>query len=94
MKPTRTTHFGIQRKIVANMTSQGWKTIPHIGYSYEPEVTKFIETANKLNENGKFSKKMTVNTIMLKAITEGLKAAPKLNAHIDFNSKRVRGSLT
>ncbi len=93
MKPKRVTHFGIQRKIVANMTSQSWKTIPHIGYSYEPEITEFIETAKELNESGKFSNKMTVNTIMLKAITEGLKAAPKLNAHINFNSKRVKGSL-
>ena len=32
MKKTNTIHFGIQRKIVANMTSESWETIPHVTY--------------------------------------------------------------
>ncbi len=94
MRPTKKTHFDIQRKIVANMTTTAWKTVPHIGYSYEPDVTEFMKEAKKLNESGKFSSKITVNTIMLKAISEGLKAAPALNAHIQFDPKRVRGEIT
>lgn len=94
MRPIKTTHFGIQRKIVANMTTESWQTVPHIGYSYEPDVTEFMKTVKKLNESGKFSTKMTVNTVMLKAITEGLKAAPALNAHIQFDKNFVRGSIT
>ena len=94
MKPTKTTWFGIQRKIVANMTTESWQTIPHIGYSYEPEVSKFMETVKKLNASGKFSSKITVNTVMLKAISEGLKAAPSLNAQIHFDPKKVKGYVT
>ncbi len=94
MKPTKTTWLGIQRKIIANMTTEAWQTVPHIGYSYEPEVTKFMEAVKKLNASGKFDSKITVNTIMLKAITEGLKAAPELNANIHFDQKRVKGYIT
>lgn len=94
MRPKKTTHFGIQRKIIANTTLHSWQTVPHIGYSYEPDVTDFMKTAKELNASGKFSQKITVNTIMLKAITEGLKAAPALNAHIQFDPKFVRGSIT
>ncbi len=93
MKVTKTTHFGIQRKIVANQTSASWKDVPHISYIYEPNVTKFVETVKDLNASGKLPAKMTVNTVMLKAISEGLKAAPQLNAHIHFNSKLVRGKI-
>ena len=40
MKKANTTHFGIQRKIVANMTSESWETIPHVTYMYEPPPSK------------------------------------------------------
>ncbi len=94
MKPIKTTWFGIQRKIIANMTTEAWQTVPHIGYSYEPEVTKFMDAVKRLNASGKFESKITVNTIMLKAITEGLKCAPELNAQIHFDQKRVKGYVT
>jgi len=94
MKAIKETHFGIARKIVANMTLESWKTIPHISYIYEPEVSRFVEVVKELNESGKFPVKITVNTIMLKALCEGFKAAPQLNAHIEFNPKLVRGKVT
>ena len=94
MKETKVTNFGIQRKIVANMTSESWETIPHISYIYEPEVSKFLEVVKELNASGKFPVKITINTIMLKALSEAFKAAPHLNAHINFNRKLVRGTIT
>ena len=39
MKITRTEHFDIQRKIVANMTTESWEQIPHVAYVYEADVT-------------------------------------------------------
>ena len=93
MNITKETHFGIQRKIVANMTSESWETIPHISYVYEPEVSHFLDVIKELNNSGKFPVKLTVNTIMLKALCEAFKAAPQLNAHIDFNRKLVRGRV-
>lgn len=93
MNVTKTTHFGIQRKIVANMTSESWKTVPHISYIYEPDVTVFVDKVKEINSSGKMPYKVTINTVMLKVLAEGLKAAPALNAHIDFNSKLVRGRI-
>ena len=87
-------HFGIARKIVSNMTSESWEQIPHATLTYEPDVTKFLEEYKKLNEGLEDkTKKITINTVMMKIICEGLKAAPKLNAHLEFNRKLVRGCL-
>lgn len=93
MKKINTTHFGIQRKIVANMTSESWETIPHVTYMYEPDVTEFMKAYKKLNLNRSGADKISVNTLMLKVICEGLKAAPAMNAHMHFNRKLVRGSV-
>ncbi len=89
----RKEHFGIQRKIVANMTSESWETIPHVACTYEHDVTDFMEQYQKLNEGAKAEEKITVNTLMLKVIVEGLKACPAMNAHIDFDRKLVRGVI-
>lgn len=93
MKKTGTTHFGIQRKIVANMTAESWETIPHVTYNYEPDVTEFMIEYKRLNENCAPEDKVTLNTLMLKIIVEGLKACPAMNAHIEFDRKLVRGEI-
>ena len=90
---TKTEHFGIQRKIVANMTTESWQNIPHVTYTYEPDVTEFMTQYKRLNEGVDKENKVTVNTLMLKVIVEGLKACPAMNAHIDFDSKYVRGAI-
>ncbi len=94
MKITNTIHFGIQRKIVANMTTESWETIPHVTYNYEPDVTDFMREYKKLNLNRMGEDKITINTLMLKVIAEGLKAAPIMNSHIEYNRKLVRGKIT
>ena len=91
MKKLNTTHFGIQRKIVANMTSESWRDIPHVSYIYEADVDEFFKTYKLLNAQNK--EKVTFNTLMLKVITEGLKAAPCMNAHIRFDKHLVRGKI-
>ncbi len=93
MKKIRTEHFGIQRKIVANMTSESWESIPHVTYNYEPDVTEFMIEYKRLNENCKPEDKITLNTLMLKIIVEGLRANPVMNSHIEFNRKLVRGEI-
>ena len=87
-------HFGIARKIVSNMTSESWEQIPHAVMNYEPDVTEFMKECKKLNDgNTDPSKKITINTVMIKVICEGLKQAPKLHAHLEFNRRLVRGCL-
>ncbi len=86
-------HFGIQRKMVAAMTEESWKTIPHVTYIYEPNVTKFFDEYKKLNEGRSPEEKITFNTLMVKAITEGIKAAPIMNSHIEYSPKFVQGTI-
>lgn len=93
MKKTNTIHFNIQRKIVANMTTESWVNVPHVTYNYEPDVTDFMIEYKRLNQGVEKDKKITLNTVMLKIIVEGLKADPVMNSHIDFNSKLVRGQI-
>lgn len=85
----KTTHFDIQRKIVANMTSESWETIPHSAIQYEPDVTDFMKYYKEnLKQNG-----ISINTLMLKVMVEGLKACPEMNGHIDFSRRLVKGKI-
>ena len=43
MAVTQTIHFDIQRKIVSNMTSESWETIPHASFIYDADVTDFMK---------------------------------------------------
>lgn len=87
------THFGIARKIVSNMTSESWETIPHAVVTYKPEVSEFLKVLKEINENATKETKISINTAMLRIIVEGLKACPILNSHIEFNRKLVRGNV-
>lgn len=87
-------YFGIARKIVSNMTSQSWEEIPHGVVTYEADVTELFDECKKLNTGcTDKSKKITINTVMLKILCEAFKAAPKMNTHLVFNRKLVRGCL-
>ena len=90
----KTEHFGIARKIVSNMTSESWEEIPHATIGYEADVTDLLKVIKKLNEGvTDKSKRISINTVMLKILCEGIKAAPKMNTTLEFNRKLVRGTL-
>lgn len=85
-------HFDIQRKIVSNMTTESWQNIPHAGAVYEPDVTEFIEKYNSLRKEGKLQN-ISINTLLLRLIVEGIKACPDINGHIEFNKTFVTGKI-
>lgn len=94
MSVYKTENFKIARKIVSNMTAQSWEEIPHVTMTYEADATELLEEIKRLNdERAQGEEKITINTVMLKIICEGLKAAPKMNTTLDFNRKLVRGTL-
>jgi pyruvate/2-oxoglutarate dehydrogenase complex dihydrolipoamide acyltransferase (E2) component len=93
LKVKNTEIFGIQRKIVANMTTESWETIPHVSYLYEPDVTAFFREFRKMNEGRAKDDRISVNTLMLKVIAEGLKRAPVMNSHMEYKRGLVRGKL-
>ncbi len=85
-------HFDLQRKMVANMTAESWETIPHAGAVFEPDITDFLAKFYEMKKNGKFTN-ISINTLMLRVIVEGLKACPALNGHIQFNRLFLKGKI-
>lgn len=86
-------HFGIARKIVSNMTSESWETVPHAGFTYEADVSGFFDVLKEINEGRSKEEKISVNTAMLRVVVEGIKACPIINSHVYFDRKLVRGKV-
>lgn len=80
-------NLDIQRKIVANMTTESWQCIPHVAFSYEPDITEFERHYLSCRGSVKF------NTLLLSLIAAALKEAPRMNAHFSYNKWLVTGHL-
>ncbi|MGN0444463.1 MAG: 2-oxo acid dehydrogenase subunit E2 [Acutalibacteraceae bacterium] len=93
MKIANREYFGIQRKMVSHMTTESWRRIPHVTYMYEPDVTELFKVYKKINDGREEDEKITFNTVMLKIIVEGIKAAPIMNSHLDFDRDFVTGRI-
>lgn len=85
--------FSTERKIISYMTTKSWQTIPHVSYMYEPDITNFIDEFKKLKAEDKSLKNVSINSLMLKVFSEGLKFAPKLNAHISYDQSTGEGKI-
>jgi len=93
MKIREVERFGMQRKIVANMTTESWRDIPHAAVVYEPDVTEFWAEWQKLKNLPEWEG-ITINTVMLYLCTMGFLAAPEMNAHIEYTHRFVFGKIT
>ena len=62
MTVTKTSHFDIRKKIVANMTTESWHNIPHVSYLYDADATEFLKVVKKLNEQNR-PRKITINMV-------------------------------
>lgn len=86
--------FDLQRKVVSHMTSESWKNIPHVSYLYEPDITGFYEKFTALaSEKRASGQSLSFNTILLRVIAEGLKAAPELNAILEYCHRKGEGTV-
>ena len=68
-----------QRRLVAYQTAKSREEVPHVAYLYEPDATELYQAY--LRRRGEVSGqglRLTLNTLLLKAVAEGLKAAPLL----------------
>ncbi len=90
------TRFGIQRKIVANMTTESWQNIPHVSYQFTPDITDFWAYFKKFSaeNHGSNGEKITFNSVLLKAIAEAIEFNPVINAHMHYEKGLVRGKVT
>lgn len=86
--------FDLQRKVVSYATTTSWRSIPHVSYLYEPDITDFYKKFIYLSaERRKFGHVISFNTIMIKVIANGLMASPKLNSFVEFNYSNAKGKI-
>lgn len=88
-----TEKFSIERKLISYMTTKSWQRIPHVSYMYEPDITDFIDEFKKLKVEDASFQNISINSLMLKVFSEGLKFAPKLNAHISYDHSTGEGEI-
>ena len=76
----------ITRRMIAYSTANGWPAIPHVSYTYEPDVTELMEVYESMRDDfyAEHGHRLTVNILMLKILAEGIKLAPRMNASIDM----------
>ncbi|BCN31154.1 2-oxo acid dehydrogenase subunit E2 [Anaeromicropila herbilytica] len=94
IKIKQTVKFDLQRKVVSHMTTSSWHNIPHVSYVYEPDITDFYNEFSKLaKERNNSGYKITLNTLLIKVIVEGLIKSPELNSYVEYNHKKVEGLI-
>ena len=76
-------------KMLSNVFVNGQRNSPSVCSTYDADVTKFIEVFDSLRAQCGY--KLTLNAVMIKVLVEGLKAAPRLNAHFKYNHTTTAG---
>ena len=89
-----TEYFDISRKIIANMTSEGWKTVPHVCLVYDANVSLLMDVLRRYNHDRASAGKVSFNSVILRTLIEGIKACPRMNGHIRFSPWLVSGKVT
>lgn len=84
-------YMTIRDRLTSNVLVNSQRDIPGTACSYEADVTALYDEFEKLKNTCGY--KLTFNTLMLKILVEGLKAAPRLNAHFEYNHRSTAGRL-
>ena len=89
-----TEYFDISRKIIANMTLEGWKTVPHVCIVYDADASVLMDALRSYNRDRVSDERISFNSAILRALIEGIRACPKMNGHIKFSPWLVSGKVT
>ncbi len=89
-----TEYFDISRKIIANMTSEGWKTVPHVCLVYDANVSLLMDVLRRYHRDRASAGKVSFNSVILRILIEGIKTCPRMNGHIRFSPWLVSGKVT
>ena len=84
-------YMTIRDRLTSNVLVNSQRDIPGTACSYEMDVTGLSDEFQRLKAVCGY--KLTFNTLMLKILVEGLKAAPRLNAHFEYNHRKTSGRL-
>lgn len=84
-------YFNLKTRVSGNVLVNAQRTIPAAIYVYEADITKFYNEYQKLKEECGYP--LSFNTLMMRLLAEGLKVAPRLNAHLEYNHTASCGRL-
>ena len=87
----RIEYFNLKARVSGNVLVNAQRTIPTPTYIYEADITKFYNEYKKLKEECGYQ--LSFNTLMMRLLVEGLKVAPRLNAHLEYNHTASCGRL-
>jgi len=73
------------------MTAEAWRNTPHAGGNYEPDITAFWDTYQRLRETDARWADITANSLLLYVIVQGLIACPVMNGHSYHEFKMATG---
>lgn len=90
---THVSLFDIQRRVVAHKTLEGWRTAPHACMGIEFDVTHLMAFVDELRQESANAPRITLNSVLIKIIAEGVKASPEMNAHIEYRPISGVGKL-
>jgi len=78
------------RKVTAEHLSYAWAAIPHVTQFDKADITELERERKKLNPQiEKEGGKLTVTSILIKIISEGIKKFPQFNSSIDMEKKEI-----
>lgn len=84
-------YLDIKGRLLSNVLVNAQREIPGVGCTYDADVTAFWQEYLKLKSECGYP--LPFNTLMMKVLVEGLKAAPRLNAHFEYNHTATSGRL-
>lgn len=84
-------YMTIRDRLTSNVLVNSQREIPGTACNYEADVSALWNEFQKLKNTIDYT--LTFNTLMLKILVEGLKAAPRLNAHFEYNHRSASGRL-
>ena len=87
----RVEYFRLKQRVSGNVLTNAQRETVGASYFYEADITKFWEEFKKLQSEVDY--KLSFNTVMMRVMVEGLKAAPRLNAHMKYNHTSSSGKL-
>ena len=90
-KEDKIEYFNMKGRVSANVLVTSQQNMPTCSYTYEADVTKFLDEFNKLKN--KCDYKLSFNTLMMRVLVEGLKVAPRLNSHVQYNHFTACGKI-
>jgi len=87
----RIEYFNLKARVSGNVLVNSQRNIPTPPHVYEADITKFFEEYKKLKAECGYQ--LSFNTLMMRLLVEGLKVAPRLNAHLEYNHTASCGRL-